>query len=448
MKKITMLALACAMFLGFSATAQEITYVEDPAQGYTFNKFKSNWFIQAEGGVGVLLSQYDKDVNFLDRIGWKANLAVGKWFTPIIGLRIGGEFAQHHGASNPDYEQIIGARFDREIRMTGNIEQHFNNLGVFGDVMINLTNWWCGYRPGRVYNGILYGGLSMNWTFFKKMTGIDGSGTPEYGKWAYAGGNSAWVRYGHARTMDDVAEISEASLKSKAPRAHMFAARIGLLNSFAVNKHVSLLLDLRLDMLNKYIDGYGRRSYNLDPSVLVGFAYNFGKSEWNAPVVGVCPTWKYTDAEGDALVARLAAADAKIASLEKQLYDCLHRVTPTPDPKPTPVVSGDAPLATIYYPIGKSAISAEQKKVVAAVANVMKDNNNNYVLTGWADNYTGTDKINAKLRKDRVNGVKNALTGLGVAADRLDAQINDGNLTSFGPKSAALDRAVTINQAK
>ena len=144
----------------------------------------------------------------------------------------------------------------------------------------------------------------------------------------------------------------------------------------------------------------------------------------------------------------MAAADAKIASLEKQLYDCLHRVTPTPDPKPVPVVSGDAPLATIYYPIGKSAISAEQKKVVAAVANVMKDNNNNYVLTGWADNYTGSEKINAKLRKDRVNGVKNALTGLGVAADRLDAQINDGNLTSFGPKSAALDRAVTINQAK
>ena len=78
----------------------------------------------------------------------------------------------------------------------------------------------------------------------------------------------------------------------------------------------------------------------------------------------------------------------------------------------------------------------------------MKQSDKNYVLTGWADNYTGTDKINAKLRKDRVNGVKKALVRKGVAADRLDAQINDGNLTNFGAKCASLDRAVTINEAK
>ncbi len=436
MKKITLLALGCAMFLGFSAAAQEITYVEDPAQGYTFNRFKDNWFIQLEGGAGVLFSPNDSREKFGKRIGWKADLAVGKWFSPIIGLRIGAEFAQHRGAygvfdrnGNP-FRVVVGETNELAERRqpwgatNPVMKQKFNNIGGFGDVMINLTNWWCGYRPGRVYNGILYAGLSMNWVFVK-------SGKNHDGNYKYSGGVKAIVD-GKEKTRD----------------MHMFAVRAGLLNKFALSKKVDFLLDLRVDLLNKYIDGYGARSYNPSVSALIGFAYNFGKSEWNAPVVPVCPTWKYTDAEGDALVARLAAADAKIASLEKQLYDCLHRVTPTPDPKPTPVVSGDAPLATIYYPIGKSAISAEQKKVVAAVANVMKDNNNNYVLTGWADNYTGSEKINAKLRKDRVNGVKNALTGLGVAADRLDAQINDGNLTSFGPKSAALDRAVTINQAK
>ena len=423
------------MLFGFSANAQEITYVEDPAQGYTFNKFSDNWFIQLEGGAGVLFSPNDSREKFGKRIGWKGDLAIGKWFSPIIGLRVGAEFAQHRGAyANLDshgkpYRVVIGetrelAEKEQPWTSIPVYKQKFNNLGMFGDVMINLTNWWCGYRPGRVYNGILYAGLSMNWAYVKEGKNHDGS-------YKYAGA--------HTEIIDG---------KEKTRDMHMFAVRAGLLNKFALSKKVDFLLDLRVDLLNKYIDGYGARSYNPSVSALIGFAYNFGKSEWNAPVVPVCPTWKYTDAEGDALVARLAAADAKIASLEKQLYDCLHRVTPTPDPKPTPVVSGDAPLATIYYPIGKSAITAEQKKVVAAVANVMKDNSNNYVLTGWADNYTGTDKINAKLRKDRVNGVKSALTGLGVAADRLDAQINDGNLTSFGPKSAALDRAVTINEAK
>ena len=419
MKKITLLALGCAMMLGFSASAQEVTYVEDPAQGYTFNRFKNNWFLNLEGGAGVLMSPNDKQVaKFGDRIGWKGNLAVGKWFTPIIGLRVGAEFAQHKGAASTRFEVVAGHRpeMNNKLKDPNGIfnYQFFTTAGGFLDVMINLTNWWCGYRPGRVYNGVLYAGAGINWIMYRERAGA--------GKWRYAGGEEIDFR--------------------------MVTARAGLLNKFTVSKHFDLVLDLRVDLHNKYIDGYGRRSYNPEPSVLVGFMYNFGRKEWSAPIVPVCPTWKYTDAEGDALVARLAAADAKIASLEKQLYDCLHRVTPTPDPKPVPVVSGDAPLATIYYPIGKSAISAEQKKVVAAVANVMKDNNNNYVLTGWADNYTGTDKINAKLRKDRVNGVKNALTGHGVAADRLDAQINDGNLTSFGPKSAALDRAVTINQAK
>ncbi|MGM9811595.1 MAG: OmpA family protein, partial [Muribaculaceae bacterium] len=151
--------------------------------------------------------------------------------------------------------------------------------------------------------------------------------------------------------------------------------------------------------------------------------------------------WKYTDAEGDALAARLQAAEAKIADLEKQLRDCLNR-------KPEVIEKDDAPLATIYYPIGKSTITGVNTKIVNAVAEVMKQSDKNYVLTGWADNYTGTDKINAKLRKDRVNGVKKALVRKGVAADRLDAQINDGNLTNFGAKCASLDRAVTINEAK
>ena len=78
----------------------------------------------------------------------------------------------------------------------------------------------------------------------------------------------------------------------------------------------------------------------------------------------------------------------------------------------------------------------------------MKNENSNYVLTGWADNYTGSDKINTKLRKDRVAGVKKALIANGVDGSRLDAQINDGNLTNFGAKCASLDRAVTINRAK
>lgn len=407
MKKITLTALFCAMFMASSVVnAQEVTYVEDPAQGYTFNRFQDNWFIEAEGGAGVMLSQKDQEADFGDRYGWKGNLAIGKWFSPIIGVRIGGEFNQMKGVVDPNgVNGALGVRKDKE-KINGYFAQQFNNIGAFGDVMLNLTNWWCGYRPGRVYNAVAYAGMGIHWVYEKENQGE--------GDWKYAAGAD------HSRN---------------------FSFRAGLLNTFALSKHVNFLLDLRFDMLQDHVDGFGQRSWVEYPSVLLGFSYKFNKTDWTAPVVPVCPTYKYTDAEGDALVARLQAADAKIASLEQQLRDCLNK-------KPVEQVKNDAPLATIYYPIGKSYITGVQKKVVNAVANVMTQNDKNYVLTGWADNYTGSAKINTKLRKDRVAGVKKALIGKGVAASRLDAQINDGNLTNFGAKSASLDRAVTINEAK
>lgn len=45
MKKSAILGLVAALFVGHSAMAQsnqEISYVEDPAQGYLFNSFSNN----------------------------------------------------------------------------------------------------------------------------------------------------------------------------------------------------------------------------------------------------------------------------------------------------------------------------------------------------------------------------------------------------------------------
>jgi hypothetical protein len=72
----------------------------------------------------------------------------------------------------------------------------------------------------------------------------------------------------------------------------------------------------------------------------------------------------------------------------------------------------------------------------------------NYVLTGWADNYTGNDQINNRLRENRVNGVKNQLVKFGVNESQLTATTNNGNLCDLGEKYVALDRAVTIEEAE
>ena len=93
MKKIALLALLCVAYF-MPAGSQEVTYVEDPAQGYLFNRMRDNWFIDAEGGVGMFMSRYDSKADFKDRLGAKVNIHIGKWFSPLIGVRFGGDFEQ------------------------------------------------------------------------------------------------------------------------------------------------------------------------------------------------------------------------------------------------------------------------------------------------------------------------------------------------------------------
>ncbi len=417
MKKITLLAFACAMFLAPVANAQDVTYVEDPAQGYIFNRFQDNWFIEAEGGAGVMLSTWDRVGKFKDRIGWKANLAVGKWFSPIIGLRIGGEINKMRGFTNTRAANgALGVRRDNKKSPTdGCMYQNFNNIGGYGDVLINVTNWWCGYKPNRFYNAVVYAGLGIHWVYERE-------GQSNKGKWKYNGG-----RKGHSRN---------------------FSARAGLLNEFRLSNHVNLLLDLRFDMIQEHIDGSGQRTWVEYPSALLGLQYKFNKTEWNAPVVPVCKPVVDCghQAELDALRQKLNQANNRINQLENDLKDCLKKLKNCGQGGGGTIVKG-GPLATIYYPIGKSNITPVQMEVVNAVAEVMKAEDNNYVLTGWADNYTGTDAINIKLRHDRVNGVKNTLVNKGIDGGRLAAETNNENLVNLGPQCAPLGRAVTIERA-
>ena len=367
MKKIALLALICLFCMLPSTTqAQEVTYVEDPSQGYLFNRMRDNWFIMADGGVGLMMSPYDRHEHFGHRLGAKADLFVGKWFSPLLG-----------------------------------------------DVLFNVSNWLVGYKPHRFYNCIFYVGMAVNWVYAR-----DGARPVSDGPWKYGANDDP----DHCRN---------------------YSMQCGLLNSFAITKKIDFNIDLRFDLMQEHVDGTYSwyKTWNEYPGVLLGMTYKFGKSEWNAPVQAQCPEWKYTDAEGDALVADLNDANRKIADLENQLRKCLEKKAELDEGGPA-----EAPLATIYFPINRTDVLGVQRNVVEAVAEVMKNENRNYLLTGWADNYTGNDKINVRLRKGRVATVKNELVKKGVSESRLETEINNGELTNYGPKCASLDRAVTIHR--
>lgn len=410
MKKIAFLSLLWIACLFPSMTsAQEVVYVEDPSQGYLFNRMRDNWFIDAEGGVGFFMSPYDAHAPFGKRIGAKVNLHIGKWFSPLIGIRFGGDFEQLRGATWTGNYAALGYRNWPSMYEDGKYAPtHFNDAGVTADVLFNVSNWLAGYKPHRFYNAIFYVGMDANWVYAR-----DGARPVSHGPWKYGANDDT----DHSRN---------------------YSVHAGLLNSFAITKKFDLLLDARFDFMQEHTDGAGMgyRTWNEYPSLMIGMSYKIGKSEWNAPVTAVCPEWRYTDAEGDALAQELADLKRKYADIESQLRKCLE--------KPVAAEPTKAPLATVYFPINRTEVLGVQRNVVEAVAEVMKNENSNYMLTGWADNYTGNDVINTRLRKGRVATVKKELVNKGVAENRLETQINDGELTNYGPKCASLDRAVTI----
>lgn len=94
-------------------------------------------------------------------------------------------------------------------------------------------------------------------------------------------------------------------------------------------------------------------------------------------------------------------------------------------------------------------MSRVDNKVLGAVAEVMKQNpDQKYTVTGWADNYTGSDRVNDRLRHARANGVEKVLLRNGVNPSQLDVTVNSGNLNDMGEKFVSLDRAVTIEANK
>lgn len=399
MKKNVLLGLATLALVATTGNvqAQEVTYVPDCSQGLLINRNVDNWFITVEGGTNMMFGPHDVHAPIHDRWGGNAAIYAGKWVTPVFGFRFGANWIMSKGATAYDGEGWNNFRKENAGPWkNGWYPEKWQGLGPEFDVMINLTNWWCGYRPGRVYNAVLHGGAGSYWTW--------------------------------ARRYNDKEKLSWDHVNNT-----ILFANIGLQNNFRLCDAVDFFIDLQYEMVNFQRLNQGAMAY-------LGFTFNLGKREWDCPVTAICPTWKYTDAEGDALVAKLNNAENKIASLQQQLDACMKR--------PSQKVMNCEGLATVYYPINQYSLTKREKTILKSVAHVMQENpNQKYILTGWADNYTGNDEINTRLRNQRVDGVKNYLISCGVSESQLDARIDANNLTDFGIKGAPLDRAVTIKLA-
>lgn len=157
MKKFLMvLALASVSVAGM---AQETTEKYSVAT----NSFWSNWFIQANVAGTAFYSSQENNLNlsnsplkgFRNNLG--ASVAIGKWFTPGLGLRtkVNGVWGR---TVNGDDKKANASKYWQANEQ----------------VLFNLSNMLCGYNPDRVWNFIPYfgGGIGRNMTYNSYAMGL------------------------------------------------------------------------------------------------------------------------------------------------------------------------------------------------------------------------------------------------------------------------------------
>ena len=132
MKKTIM---SCLLALGFlSASAQD----QQPKTEYVFNP---HWYVQIQP---VGLQHTLGEVDFGDLNSYNVQAAIGRQFSPVLGLRLAVNGWQSKAGS-----EIINDKYLWDWKY----------VAPSLDLTINLSNALCGYNPNRVFNfGLFLGG--------------------------------------------------------------------------------------------------------------------------------------------------------------------------------------------------------------------------------------------------------------------------------------------------
>lgn len=149
MKKILIALAMCGLSMG--AMAQETTADPTLKHSVATNSFWSNWFIQAGADWNAFYSNQEHGQG-LDRSPFKKfratpgfSVAVGKWFTPGLGLRT--KFSGVWGRTVIDEHK------------------HDNNHWTLNEnVLFNLSNMIYGYNETRVWNFVPFVGAGISRT--------------------------------------------------------------------------------------------------------------------------------------------------------------------------------------------------------------------------------------------------------------------------------------------
>ena len=351
-----------AALLGMSMTA--FAQQADPTMKYSVatNSFWSNWFIQVGGDYNIWYSNQEHgrrldnggDFDFLSkqRRSFGGSVAIGKWFTPGIGLRT----------------KLQGFN-SKKIGAVGVTSQHFWSLNE--QIMFNLSNLFMGYNPERVWNisPFIGGGMTRNMSANRYVMQLS------------AGINSSWRL---CRNLDLYAEAGWNRME----------------DNFDGNE---------MAQLSNTHHGRGWEDKDNHLYAEIGLTFKLGKATWNkTPDVDAIKA--LSQSQIDALNSQLNDLNAENGKLRKELAEKPKTTVLTKSLKEfvaTPI--------SVFFNIGKIDVALLKDLVnVRALAKYAIENNSHILVTGYADSSTGTPAINQRLSEQRANTIVEELVKMGV----------------------------------
>ena len=374
---------------------EEVMYDNDRYKVET-NHFFDNWFVSGGFGGQVLFGNHDKQVKFLDRVAPALDIAVGKWFTPGIGVRLmysglsvkGATQKEGHGEfpTHSTGVDVPGKGGDGYWLM----KQKFNFYNLHLDALFNMSNILCGYNEKRVYNCTPYIGLG-------------------------------WARVWES------------------PQSMEVSANVGILNSFRLNDALNLNLDIRGAYVSDRFDGeLGGRWGEGVWSATVGLTYRFKQRGWGRSKT----------------IVRTRDRRRELKEMQDKLNDMQAQLAQRKRDSVT-VVRTLAAANFVIFKIDTWDLTNEARVQLSLFAETIKkaDPNVVYVITGYADKGTGSVERNIILSKNRARVVYECLVNeFGVPKKQLRVDHKGGvdNMFYNDPRlsRAVITRVVEENDAQ
>ncbi len=387
MKKLTTCLVAALSVINLSTlNAQTVSESENRFKTET-NRFFDNWFISAGGGAQVYFGDNDSKADFGKRIAPTLDIAVGKWFTPGLGLRL-----EYSGLQAKGLGTMNAAYTEGTANNKGLYKQKWNMMHLHGDVMFNLTDMFCGYREDRVYSAIPYVGLGWMHSYDR-------------------------------------------------PKTNELAATMGFINRFRLSSALDLNLEARGTLVNDRFDGeMGGNGKEGLAAVTVGLTYKFNQRGFKKATVRTVSTG-ISESDRQKLRERLNQMQKENQMLTDELEAARNR-------KPETIVSKEMAIAPriIIFPLGKSTLSKQERVNLGYFAKLIKEApaDKVYTIVGYADNKTGSAAVNERLSKERAEAVRDVLVSeFGVKASQLKTE-SKGGVDNMYYDDEALSRAVIV----